>query len=64
LTFSAKEIMIVKKRRSDIETLGINDSFIHCKKRTSIFPSPAGIPLSKLSLAGKNLIIPGQRVFG
>ena len=29
--------------------------FIHCKKRFSIFPSPAGMPLTKLSWAGNNL---------
>jgi hypothetical protein len=33
---------------------------IHCKKRLAIFPSPAGMSLTKLSLAGSNLIIPGQ----
>jgi hypothetical protein len=33
--------------------------FIHCKKILTIFPSPAGMSLTKLSLAGKNLIIPG-----
>jgi hypothetical protein len=29
----------------------------------SIFPSPAGMPLTKLSLAGNNLIIHGQEEF-
>jgi hypothetical protein len=29
---------------------------VHLKKRLSIFPSPDGISLSKLSLAGNNLI--------
>jgi hypothetical protein len=29
---------------------------IHCKKRLSFFPSPAGMSLTKLSLAGNNLI--------
>ncbi len=33
------------------------------KKRLPVFPSPAGMPLTKLSLAGNNLIIPGQRDF-
>jgi hypothetical protein len=37
---------------------------IHCKKRLSFIPFPAGISLSKLSLAGNNLIIPGQGQFG
>jgi hypothetical protein len=32
---------------------------IHCKKRLSCFPSPAGMSLTKLSLAGNNFIIPG-----
>ncbi len=31
---------------------------IHCKKGSAIFPSPAWMSLTKLSLAGNNLIIP------
>jgi hypothetical protein len=34
------------------------------KKRLTVFPSPAGMSLTKLSLAGNNLIIPGQAEFG
>jgi hypothetical protein len=34
------------------------------KKRLTIFPSPAGISLTKLSLVGNNQIIPVQREFG
>jgi hypothetical protein len=37
---------------------------IHCKKRLSFFPSPAGMSLTKLSLVGNNLILPGQEDFG
>ncbi len=37
---------------------------LHCKKRLAIFPSSAGMSLSKLSLAGNNLIIPLQGEFG
>ncbi len=37
---------------------------LHCKKLLAIFPSPAGMSLTKLSLAGNNLIIPGQGEFG
>jgi hypothetical protein len=33
---------------------------LHCKKRLAVFPSPAGMSLTKLSLGGNNLIIPGQ----
>jgi hypothetical protein len=36
----------------------------HCKKRLVIFPSPAGMSLTKLSLARKNSIISGQEEFG
>jgi hypothetical protein len=36
----------------------------HCKKRLRIFLSPAGMSLTKLSLAGNNLIFPGQSEFG
>jgi hypothetical protein len=31
---------------------------IHCIKRLAAFPSPAWMSLTKLSLAGNNLIIP------
>ncbi len=37
---------------------------LHYKKRFAIFPSPAGMSLTKLSLDGNNLIIPAQRGFG
>jgi hypothetical protein len=38
---------------------------VHCKKKFSdFFPSPAGMSLIKLSLAGNNLIFPGQGEFG
>ncbi len=36
---------------------------VNWKKRFAIFPSPAGMSLTKLSLAGNNLIIPAQREF-
>jgi hypothetical protein len=37
---------------------------LHCKKRLAVFPSPDGMSLTKLSLAGNNLIIPGHGEFG
>jgi hypothetical protein len=36
---------------------------VHCNKKLTIFPSPAGMLLTKLSKAGINLIIPGQEEF-
>jgi hypothetical protein len=36
---------------------------IHCKKGLAVFPSPAGMSLTKLSLAGNNSIFPGQGEF-
>jgi hypothetical protein len=39
-------------------------TFLHCKKRLAIFPPPARMSLTQLSLAGKNLTIPGQGEFG
>ncbi len=35
---------------------------LHCKKRFAVLPSPDGMSLTKLSLAGNNFIIPGQGV--
>jgi hypothetical protein len=37
---------------------------VHCKKRLSVFPSPAWMSLTKLSIAWKNSNIPGQGEFG
>ncbi len=37
---------------------------LHCKKRLAVFPSPAGMSLTKLSLAGNLQIISGQGEFG
>jgi hypothetical protein len=37
---------------------------LHCKKWLLIFPSLAGMSLTKLSLAWNNKIIPGQWEFG
>jgi hypothetical protein len=38
--------------------------YVHCENRLEVFPSPARMPFTKLSLAWKNLIIPGQGEFG
>jgi hypothetical protein len=38
--------------------------WIHCKKRLTIFLSPDGMSLTKLSLAGNNFIFPVQGEFG
>ncbi len=35
-----------------------------CKKRLACYPSQGGMKFTKLSLAGNNLIIPGQGEFG
>jgi hypothetical protein len=43
---------------------GMKISTVHCKKRLAVFPSPAGMSLSELSLAGNNLIIPAYGEFG
>ncbi len=37
---------------------------IHCKQRFAVFPPPAGMSLTKPSLAGNNLIIPVLVEFG
>ncbi len=37
---------------------------IHCKKRLAVFPSQAGMSLTKLSLGGNNKLFPGYGEFG
>ncbi len=36
---------------------------IHCKKRLAIFPSPAGVSITKLSLGGKFFTVLGAKSF-
>jgi hypothetical protein len=48
----------LKRRKSQLYAL------LHCKKRLAVFPSPAGMPLTKLSLAENNQIISWQGEFG
>ncbi len=47
-----------------MEAIGLGVRITHCKKRLSIFPSPGGMSLTKLSLAGNNKIFPSQGEFG
>jgi hypothetical protein len=47
----------------NIDTL-MQKAVYNVKKRSAIFPSPAGMSLIKLSLAGNNLITPGQGELG
>ncbi len=47
--------------------VGLCDLYYHghtVKKRLTIFPFPAGFETNQISLAGINLIIPGQKEFG
>jgi hypothetical protein len=44
----------------ELQRVEVSDNKVHCKKRLAVFPSP----FTKLSLAGKNLIITGQGEFG
>jgi hypothetical protein len=37
---------------------------LHCKKSLAVFPSQAGMSLTKFSLAGNNLIISAQGEYG
>jgi hypothetical protein len=41
-----------------------NDFSLQRKKSFSIFPSPAGMSLTKVSLGGNNFLIPAQGEFG
>jgi hypothetical protein len=38
--------------------------YIHGKKMLVILPTPAGMSVTKFSLAGNNEIVPGQEGFG
>jgi hypothetical protein len=46
-----------KRTHTDLLTgfkKGGSEPFLHCNKRLAIFPSPAGMSLTKISLAGNN----------
>jgi hypothetical protein len=36
---------------------------LHCKKGLAVFPSPAGMSLTKLFLGGNNLVFTAQKEF-
>ncbi len=54
----------VKAVRLFLERRESNSGDIAVKKRLAVFPSPAGMSLTKLSLAGNNLMISDPREFG
>jgi hypothetical protein len=71
-TYPGHTLFKVKRKYRRLQLQGYTDSIssftrepflVHCKKRLSIFPSPAGMPLTKLSMAGNNLIISDQGEF-
>jgi hypothetical protein len=51
---------LLKKNMEGLYTV----QYVSCKKKFATFPSLAGMSLIKPSLAGNNLIIPGQGEFG
>jgi hypothetical protein len=57
---SGNQVRFIMTQSPDTAPLNLT---LHNKKRLPIFSSPAGM-LTKLSLAGNNLIIPGQGEFG
>jgi hypothetical protein len=53
------------RKFAEIGTMLCRSEFsLHFKESFEVFPSPAGMSLTKLFLAGNNLIIPGQGEFG
>jgi hypothetical protein len=65
LAASGTEVRIRFAARSNFPLgLHYDSSDTHCKKRLATFPSPAGMSLNQLSLAGNNSIIPGQGELG
>jgi hypothetical protein len=53
----------VRERGRWAKIQNLTNEPIHCKKELAIFPSSAGMSLIKLSLDGKNKIIPAQEEF-
>ncbi len=54
----------VKAVRPFFRKTGIELRRFHCKKRLAVFPSPAGMSQTKLSIDGNNFMISDQREFG
>jgi hypothetical protein len=63
LTFPLPRRIREKNSLNRLYFLRESERKIHCKKSLSFFPSPAGMSLTKLSLAVNNLIIPFQGEF-
>jgi hypothetical protein len=51
------QVQLVKEVVQLLSCKKVRSRSLHCKKRLSFFPSPAGMSLTKLSQAGNNLII-------
>jgi hypothetical protein len=62
--YAVSLIMFLTIGTVEREYVEIDINHFTLKKRLAIFPSPAGMSLTKLSLAGNNLILPGQEEFG
>jgi hypothetical protein len=64
--FNMSMSSVLKNLQRDDEPLSTINIYrtVHCKKRLTVFPSPAGMLHTKLSLARNNLIIPSQGEFG
>jgi hypothetical protein len=58
---SPPRIKINFNRRGDLIGFPKIGKVLHCKKRLTIFPPLAGMSITKLSLAGNNLIFPALR---
>jgi hypothetical protein len=56
----AEPTAMICRRNGQTNPLHTLQRPLHCWKRLAIFPFPAGMSLTKLSLAVNNLIIPGQ----
>jgi hypothetical protein len=53
-----------KVSAENINKISTRERAVHCKKSLTIFPSPVGMSLTKLSLDVNNLLIPVQGQFG
>ena len=59
-----RNALFICRLKQKFSKYSIPSVWLHCKKILAIFASPAGMSLTKLSLAGNNLIISGQEEFG
>jgi hypothetical protein len=61
--YTLEGVAVEDRKCANSAVCTLSKHVVHCKKRKEFSVPAAGMSLTKLSLAGKNLIIPAQGEF-